>query len=517
MSLTGCVGNDRENRIREGSAIINIGGDPRTLDPNLATDVVSAHAIHPFIRGLTVLDELSHPQLEMAREIQVSADGLVYDIALRPAKWTNGMPVTADDFIYAWKERMLKPAFGAEYAYMLFSIEGAKDFFDGKNADPASVKAEAVAPDRLRIKLIAPAPYFPQLLAHHCYWPVCAAVVRANPDWSLRAETYVGNGPFIMTQYEPGDRINGRKNPDYWNAANVAMNKIGFRFIEEETTERIAFEMGQLDGTHVAPRTDMKELERAGVLRVAPLIGTYFLNINMDRPAFADPRVRRALALAVDRKALVEGVTRAGERPAMTLVPPELYPEGAAPGAYFADNQFDEARRLMAEAGYQDGRGFPTLDYIYNTLESHRAIAQVLQENWKRIGVELRIQNQEFKTLIDNRRAGNFDLARNGWIADFADPINFLELFQSFSENNDSHYKDARFDELVAIAQREPDPIKRAAALRAAEDRFMESMPFIPLYYYATPYLCAPELKGYDLSPMHTFDTAKVRWAPKVR
>lgn len=514
----GCVGNEREERIQRNEVIISIGGDPRTLDPNLATDVVSAHAIHPFIRGVTVLDDEGRPKLEMARRIDVSPDGRTYDIHLRAGtKWTNGDPVTADDFIYAWKSRMLNPEFGAEYAYMLFYIEGAKAFFNGENKDPASVQAEAVAPDHLRVRLVAPAPFFPQLLAHHSYWPVCRRAVQADPDWSLRAETYVGNGPFIMAEYSPGDRITGVKNPDYWNAAGVAMNKIGFRFIEEETTERIAFEMGQIDGTHVAPRSDLEKLRRDGVLRVAPLIGTYFLNINMERPVFADARVRRALALAIDRDALVKNVTRAGERPAMSLVPPELYFDKDPPGPFFKDAQFEEAKRLMAEAGYPDGKGFPTLEYIYNTLESHRAIAQVLQENWKRIGVKMTIQNQEFKTLIDNRRGGNFDLARNGWIADFADPINFLELFQSFSENNDSHWKDAHFDELVRRAQLEPDPAKRVEILQEAESYLISVQPIVPLYFYSTPYLCAKELNGYVMNPMHSFDTASMKWASEPR
>lgn len=512
--LGACQGDPRLERMRTKDAAINIGSDPRSLDASLATDVTSARAIMCFTRGLFVLDDKGEPQPELAESYTVSPDGLVYDIKLRPLKWSNGEPLTAEDFVYTLTRRMLDPKFGSEYAYAVFNyIKGAAEYFENQSLGPQSVGVEAAVPDRLRFTLKAPAPFFPSLLAHHSYFPVSKKVDQANPDWAKKPETFVGCGPFVITKYTPGYELTGRKNPHYWNAGAVGLEKLTLRMIEQESTERGAFESGELDGTQLAPRVDIPGLRGSPELRIAPLYGTYFLNFNCKRPIFKDPRVRRALALAIDRAAIVKNVTRADERVAFTLTPPELYKNPIQPA--FKDAQFDEARRLLAEAGYPGGKGFPRLQYIYNTLESHQHIAQVVQEMWAReLGIRMDVQNQEFKVLINNRRAGNFDIARNGWAADFADPINFLEIFDSKAENNDSHFEDPKYDAMLAAARREPDPAKRVELLKEAERYWVEQMPAIPLYFQCNPYFCTPELEGYALNPMDLFDATKIRWKP---
>lgn len=512
--LGACQGDPRNERMRTKEAVINVGSDPRSLDPSLASDVVSARAIMCFTRGLFVLDDKGFPHPELAASFTASPDGLVYDIKLRPARWSSGEPVTAEDFVYTWTRRMLDPKFGAEYAYQVFNyVKGAAEYFENQALGPQSVGVEAVAPDHLRVTLKAPTPFFPSLLAHHSYYPVSKKADQANPDWAKKPETFVGCGPFIITKYTPGYELTGRKNPTYWNAKAVGLEKITLRMIEQESTERGAFESGELDGTQLAPRVDIPGLRGSPELKISPLYGTYFLNFNCKRPIFKDPRVRRALALAIDRAAIVKNVTRADERAAFTLTPPELYKQPLQPS--FKDAQFDEARRLLAEAGYPGGKGFPRLQYIYNTLESHQQIAQVAQEMWAReLGIHIDVQNQEFKVLINNRRAGNFDIARNGWAADFADPINFLELFGSKSENNDSHFEDPKFDALIDAARREADQTKREGLLRDAERYWVEQMPAIPLYFQCNPYFCAPELEGYTLNPMDLFDVTTIRWKP---
>jgi oligopeptide transport system substrate-binding protein len=281
--------------------------------------------------------------------------------------------------------------------------------------------------------------------------------------------------------------------------------------IELESTERIAFEDGELDGTANVPRPDLAGLRGRPELRFSPQYATYFLNLNCPRRPLDDPRVRRALALAIDRQAIVKSVVLGGEKPAFNLTPPELYQTPPPPA--FADARYEQARRLLTEAGYPQGRGFPKLRYIYNTLETHRQIAQVLQETWRReLGIDISIENQEFKVVINNRHEGNFDIARNGWVADFADPINFLEIFDSKSDNNDSHWLDPRYDALLAACRAESDPRKREGLLRQAEAYLMAQMPLIPLYYQTTPYLVAPELTGYVLNPMDAFDPAEIAW-----
>ena len=502
----------REDRKRYNQVILNVGGTPKTLDPGLSEDTVSSRAIMPFIRGLTHLDGDGEPHPDIAERWTVSDDGRVYDFFLRDTKWSNGESVTAGDFAYAWLDRLLNPEFASTYAYILFYIEGAEDYYEGKLTDRSRVGIEVVDPKHLRVRFSAPAPFFLQLAAHTSYRPVCESAVRANPDWALRAKTYVSNGPFKLTTLSIGEEITGVRNEGYWNSANVAMNMLTFRCIQEETTERFAFDNGELDGTYVAPRPDLEELERNGTLRHAATYGTYYLNINMKRPQFADPRVRKALALAIDRAAIVAYVSRAKERPAFALVPPELY--SSPPEPYFGDARFDEARRLMAEAGYPNGEGFPEVHYLYNTQENHKAIAQVIQETWrKELGIDMVIENQEFRVVIENRHQGNFDIARNGWIADFADPMNFLALLHSESGNNDCQWGDPKYDDFLDRARIEADPEKRMDLLHQAEDYLMEVLPFIPIYNYAQPYLCAPDLEGYRVSPMMTIDVSKLRWS----
>lgn len=515
LGLAGCQGDPRAERRRAGEAAINIGSDPRTLDPSLATDIASGRALMCFTRGLTVLDERGEPQPDLAESWQVSADGLTYDFKLRESAWSNGQRVTADDFVYAWTRRMLNPRFGAEYAYQLFYVKGAREFFEKPELGPASVWAWALAPDRLRVTLIAPTPFFPALLAHHAYYPVCRQADEANPKWAQRAETYVGCGPFKMTRYAPGQELVGEKHPGYWNAAQVGLKRLTLRLIEAESTERIAFENGEVDATANVPTTDLDALRGEPTLRFTNLNATYYLNLNCQKKPLDDARVRRALTLAINRAGIVRAVARARQTPAFSPTPPQLYT--TPPEPTFKDADYAEARRLLAEAGYPGGRGFPVLRYIYNTLETHRAVAQVLQETWRQeLGVRVQIENQEFKVLINNRRKGDFDIARAGWVADFPDPINFLEIYDSKSDNNDSHYLDPQFDAMLAACRAEADPARREELLRQAERYLMERAPIAPIYYQTRNYLVAPGLAGYWLNPTEQFDAARVHWAAEA-
>lgn len=515
LLLSACRGDLREQRKLNNEVALSLGGDPKTLDPGQIVDVISNRATMTIMRGLTVLDENARPQPDLAERWEVSEDGKTYDFYLRDSNWTNGDPVTAGDFVYAWTRRNLDPTFASEYAYMLFFVEGAQDYYEAKadepGVDPSSVGVEAVGPKHLRIRLNAPAPFFPQLTAHHAYFPVHPATDRENPDWSVRAESYVGNGPFRLEEFVPGDHLTAVRHDGYWNAAEVAMDRITFRFIQEETTERIALETGEIDGTYLAPRPDLDQLRGTGMLRLVPLIGTYYLNFNVPIPELSDVRVRKALALAIDRRSIAENVGRAGEKPALGFVPPALY-EGEV-AALYEDAQFDEARRLLAEAGYPGGEGFPKLRYLYNTLELHRSVAQVIQETWKReLGVEIELENQEFRVVIENRNQGNFQIARNGWVADFADPANFLEIFLSYSGNNNSHWKNEAYDALIERARMEADPERRLKLLREAEIMLIEAWAIAPIFHYTHPYLCAPDLLGYNVTPMDTIDVTKLRW-----
>ncbi len=523
-TITACLGDPRAKRIEAGEADVNIGSNPRTLDPSLSTDIPSTRAIMCFMRGLTTLDENGKARPELAESWKASKDNTVWVFKLRPAKWTNGDPVTAADFQYAWINRVLEPRFKSEYAYQLFYIRGARAYFEARAKEIADKVEEsdlrqsmvwitALAPDQLMVTLENPTPFFPELVAHTAYYPVCERVDRETSHWAERAETYVGNGPFKLQSYEPNKQIVGQKNPAYWNAENVRLNRVVLRVINEEATERIAFENGEIDGTGQVPRADLDSLRRRPEFHSTPIYSTYFINLNCERPIFKDARVRRALALAIDRKAIVASVTRNGEPTAEGIVPPQLYTDKPEP--FFPEFDPGQARKLLAEAGYPDGRGFPRLKYILNEMQGHRLIAQVIQEQWKKeLGIDLDVESQEFRVLIDNRRAGKFDVARNGWVADFPDPINFLEIFDSKSDNNDSHWKDETYDKLLKEARGESDPERRQDAYKQAEAYLMQEMPAIPIYYYTQPYLAAKRL-DYRLNPMSLFEASELAWRPE--
>ncbi|OPZ09081.1 MAG: Oligopeptide-binding protein OppA precursor [candidate division BRC1 bacterium ADurb.BinA292] len=504
----------RAERQATHQAVINLGTDPRTLDPSLATDVASARALLFFQRGLFMLDDEGKPRPELAESWEVSPDSRIYQFKLREAYWTNGQRVTADDFLYTWTERVLNPEFGAEYAHQIYNyIAGARAYYENPELGTETVRVWALAPDQLYVELEHPTPYFLELLAHHAYFPVCRAMDEQNADWARRAETYVGCGPFVLAEYQPGARIVARRNPQYWNAAAVKMEQVTLRMIEEESTARIAFENGEIDATEGVPRAELDSLRGSEALAFSTAFSTYYLNLNCQKEPLRDVRVRRALALALNRREITEKVTRAGEQPAFFISPPGLYE--APPAPTFADADFDEARRLLAEAGYPGGQGFPRLRYIYNMTDTHQLIAQVIQETWRReLGIEMTVENQEFKTLIENRRQGNFDVARAGWVADFPDPLNFLEIFASDSDTNDSFWRDPAYDALLFQARAETDPDTREAILRQADLYLIEQMPIVPIYIYSTPYLRDPALEGFHLNPMAMFDPVRLAWRP---
>lgn len=493
-------------------ASINIGAAFKTLDPSLASDTASTAMILPFLRGLMIVDSNDQVQPELAESWTISDDGLVYTIQLREAYWTNGEPVTADDFVYAWTQRVLNPEVPCLYSYQLYNyVAGAREFYDDPSLGADSVGVHALAPDVLEITLKAPAPFFLELLAHHTFYPVCRSVVSENSNWSTSAETYVGNGPFIIEEIRSGDRIIGKRNPNYWNAENVALERLELRMIEKESTALIAYETGEVHGTKSIPQDEADSLRGRPDLQIRDILATYYLELNTEHSPINDVRVRRALAMAIDRNAICSLVLKMGQTPALFLSPQTLYDSPLDP--VFPDADIEGARQLLAEAGYPGGEGFPELLYLYNTMDGHRKIAQVLQASWKQaLGIDIRIENQEFKVVIDRREQGQYDIARAGWVADYSDPLNFLEMMTSDSENNHTRWGTQEYNALVNDIRATVDPTQRMTLLIKADRMLMEALPIIPLYYYTQSYMAHPHLKGYRLNHQGNFDAAALRW-----
>ncbi|MGE5578234.1 MAG: peptide ABC transporter substrate-binding protein [Syntrophothermus sp.] len=491
----------------------NDGTEPETLDPNKSTGIPEAIIEINLFDGLTRLDKTDRPVAAIAKSWEISKDGLEYTFHLRDAKWSNGDPVTAYDFEYSWK-RALAPETASEYAYQLYYIKNGEEYNTGKIKDANEVGVKAVDAKTLKVTLRAPTAYFLSLVAFPTYLPLNKKAVEAGGDtWYTKPETLVSNGPFKLAKWAHQDRIELVKNPTYWDAKNVKLDKLVMYMVEAESTELTMFETGQLDLGHYPPRPEMPRLIAEKKVKFTPYLGTYYYFLNVNKPPFDNPKVRRAFALAINRKQIVEKVSKAGELPAMAWVPygiPDAKPGTdfrKVGGEYFKDNDVETARKLLAEAGYPDGKGLPPIEILYNTNENHKAIAEAIQEMWKKaLGANVTITNQEWKVYLQSRDEGRYQVARAGWIGDYVDPMTFIDMMMTDNGNNDSFWGDKKYDELVKVAQTTTDPKKRYKAMHDAEKILMDAMPLIPIYFYTNPVLQKDYVKDVIMSMLGFYD-----------
>jgi oligopeptide transport system substrate-binding protein len=486
---------------REGILHLGNGTELESLDPHLTTGVPEFNVISALMEGLILEDpETLEPTPGVAERWTVSDDGLVYRFYFREnARWSNGDPVTADDFVYSFR-RMLSPQLGAEYAYMLHVIQNARAYNSGELEDVEAVGVKAEDPRTLVVTLEKPAAFFIRMLNHHAFYPVHPPTVEAHGGphdrtnrWA-RPGSYVGNGPFMLESWQLNQSLRVVKNPHYWNAAAVRLNGIVFYPIEDQQTEERMFRSGGLHKTEGIPLARIERHRNDPAFVSHPYLATYYFLINTTREPFNDVRVRQALALSLRRQDLTERVLRAGEVPALWFTP-----KGTAdfePSQRLEEN-IEDARRLLAEAGFPGGRGFPRVSLLYNTRESHRLIAQVVQQMWREnLGIEIELVNQEWQVYMVSRRNLDFDLARAGWAGDYPDPHNFLDLHLSTSGNNHTGWSDPEYDELIHRATGIQNTEERFALYDKAEAILLRDMPFIPLYWYTRTYLKHPSVRG---------------------
>lgn len=507
LSLVACGTREREvdAAARNGILLFGNGAEPKSLDPHLVTGVPENHIISSLMEGLISYHPTNdlEPEPGVAERWEHDANFTVWRFQLRRnARWSNGEPVTAGDFVYSW-HRILSPALGAEYAEMLYVIRNAQAFHEGQIRDFSQVGVRAVNDHTLEVTLAGPTPYFLNMLKHYSFFPVNPRVVerfggmtnRQN-NWST-VENYVGNGAFRLTQWTTNQVIKVAKSPTYWDAARVRLNEIHFFPIENVRTEETAFQAGRLHLTStVSPdRIAVFRRERSDELRTDPYLGLYFFRINVTRPPFNDPRVREALNLAVDRRLIVERVAQGGQAPASGIVPPGMQNYPASEQVQFNP---DRARQLLTQAGFPGGRGFPRKEILINTSEAHRKIAEAIQAMWRQhLGIDVGIYNQEWKVYLDSQSALNFDLSRSGWIADYAYPMTFLEIFTTGNGNNDTGWSNPRYDALIQRARTAANEPERMRVMQEAERVLLTDLPVIPIYWYTRTYLKDPRLQGW--------------------
>lgn len=465
------------------------GGEPETLDPALMTAQLDMRLAYALFEGLTTFDGGGEAKPGVAERWEITPDGTVYTFHLRAdARWSNGEPVTAGDFVDAWR-RVLAPATAARNSYQLYYLKNGQRFNDptAHFTDFSQVGVHAPDARTLRVELEHPTPFFLDLCCTSVFLPVPLPTVRRWGDAWTKPEHLVGNGPFTMEAWRLNDRLRLRRNPRYWDREHVQLDTVDALPISQANVALNFFADGRCDllmDKGLIPVMLIADLRRQPSFHSAPFLGNFFLRFNCTRPPFNDPRVRQAFALAVDKRLLVEKITKAGETPADSFVPPGT--AGYQPPTPGLRRDPDRARRLLAEAGFPGGRGFPPFSFLYNTGEQNQYIGVELKQMFEHeLGVSMGLRPQENKVYQNTMSNVDYDLARSSWVGDYNDPNTFLDLWITGSGNNRCGWSDARYDALIAAAGREFDPQKRFDIFRRAEEMLIsEGTPICPLYYY---------------------------------
>ncbi|MFD1957895.1 peptide ABC transporter substrate-binding protein [Paenibacillus thailandensis] len=487
---------------------MNIGSEPPTLDPALVQDNVSSTVVNGLFEGLTRKDAQGNTIPGVAEKWEVSEDGLTYTFHLRDSKWSNGDAVTAGDFEFAWK-RALDPALKPEpstYAYQLYYIKGAEEFNTGKGSvDDVAVKA--LDEKTLEVTLKSPTPYFESLVSFYTYYPVHQSV-KDNEAWAADASTIISNGPFKMGDWQKNSSISIVKNENYYATDEIKFTKVTFSEVLDSATELSMYETDQLDwagkpvGSIPVDQLETLKETHKDELKIEPSANIYYYLFNTTVEPFNNEKIRKALSMAINRKDIVEKVTKEGQVPAYGLVPPGIHIgdeeyRSVVNGDYFKED-VEEAKKLLAEGLQELGLSeMPTIKLAYNTNDAHKAIAEAIADMWlNNLGVQTTIENQEWGVFLDNRTALNFEVARAGWGADYNDPMTFIDLFTSKSGNNNTGYANPEYDALIEKAYSTADQKVRLEAMSAAEKMLMEDMPIAPIYYYTNVYMVKPGFKN---------------------
>lgn len=505
-----CFANDKLANVQE--IYIGNGTEPRELDPTLSTGVPESHIEDNLFEGLCALDPFTlDPIPGSAQSWQISADGKVYTFKLREGlKWSDGKPLTAHDFVYSWR-RTLDPKLASEYAYQLHYIKNGKAYNEGKLKDPTKLGVVAKDDRTLVVTLEHPTPYFLGLVAFHTLFPVPQHVIAKHQGakWT-REGNMVSNGAFKLAEWRLNKHVKLVPNEHYWDRKRVKLSAAYFLPIERITTEEKAFVSGRLHMTNTVPPIKIPYYQRQNrrypkkaVYHSAPMLGTYYYRFNVNLPALKDKRVRQALAITIDRQLLVDKVTKGGQVPATTFVPPNTggYSHPPVFNKTSTANDIAKAKKLLSAAGYPDGKGLPKIELLYNTSESHKKIAIAIQQMWKKnLGVEITILNQEWKVYLNTVQKLSFQIARAGWIGDYIDANTFLDMFVTDGGNNNTGWSNKDYDNYIAMAGAETDAKKRLDIFRKAESLLLEEAPIIPIYHYTNNLLVSRQVKMFDVA-----------------
>ena len=509
--------------------------EPETMDPSLNRTVDGNVMISHLFEGLYKWVDIDSsgdgrqgatavlaPGMAASEpEITPNEDGTyTYTFTIREdAKWSDGQPVTANDFVYSWR-RLVDPNTASPYNTIIAMVVNANEIIAGE-LPKEDLGVSAPDDQTFVVELTYNCPYFLDICAFPNTMPLREDVVEGNTTWTQDPSTYVTNGPFRMESWTHDASIVMVPNENYYDVANITLESLTFMLMDDGNAQLTAFQAGDLDFMQNPPPDEVATLLADGTLIPGDYLGTYYACFNNQVAPFDDPLVREAFSLAIDRNFIVENVTQAGQIPAGAWVPENVVDaqgtDGddfrAVGGDYYSvaaedyEANCERARELLAEAGYPNGEGFPETTYLFNTDDTHQAVAEALQEMWRTVlGVEVTLNNQDWNVFLETRSAGNYSICRNGWIADYNDPVSFLDMFMTDNGNNDAHYANPEYDALMTTVLSDSDAQNRMDLMHQAEDLLIgQDHAIAPLYYYTQPYLLAEDVHGVYYTPLGNF------------
>ena len=516
--LYGCGSEPKTTQVEKGDQqqilYLNSGAEPQDLDPHTVTGIPEVRYINALYEGLTVKNgKTLEAEPAAAESWTISADGRVYQFKIRDnAVWSNGDPVRAQDFVFSWM-RQLSPQLGSEYANSLYSIKNAEAYNLQKIDDFGQVGVKALDDKTLQVTLHSPTPYFLQLLDHHSTYPVHPATIekfdamhRRGTQWT-RVDNIVTNGAFLLKEWKTNKYILVERNPNYWGKDRILLNAIHFYPVDSLAVEERMFRAGQLHVTYevLNEKIPVYQKNNPEVLHLAPYMGTYYYELNVTRPPLDNQLVRQALAMSIYREQLVPAVVKAGEKPSLNFVPPDVAGYANVPSPLGYNPQ--KAKELLAKAGYPNGEGFPKLTILYNSSETHRLMAAAVQSMWKQnLNIDVELTNQEWKVYINSRNDADYDIARAAWIGDYADPNTFADMMLTHNGNNRSRWSNADYDRLIAEANAIDDQQQRYAKIQQAQTILLDEAPIIPIYTYSSKHLVQTSVRNWPTNVLNYFN-----------
>ena len=553
MLLSGCGGTSAQSPSPSPSAsapaestpaegfdmAVCIASEPQTIDPALNSAVDGAIMTQHMFEGLMKWVDSGNPVNDKGNmnyaalaagqaesyEKTDNGDGTVtYTFKIRSdAKWSDGQPVTANDFVYSW-QRLANPLTAADYCYMIDMVQGYAAVNAGE-ADPTTLGVSAPDESTFVVNLTYDCPYFLEICAFPAAFPVRQDIIEAYGDtWTTddNSSHYISNGPWKLAEWVHDSYIKMVPNEYHYDAANLGPNSLTFQLMEDQNSMLAAYRSGDLQFIEDMPVDEIAGLLASGELNIVDYIGTYYVCYQTQAAPFDNALVRQAFTLAIDSKYIVEQVTQTGQVPATGFVPAGIYdadPNGddfRTVGGDYWDAPVDDAtyqancekaRQLLAEAGYPNGEGFPTVTYLYNTSDAHKAVGEALQQMWQEeLGVTVQLQNQEWNAFLETRKKGEYQIARNGWIADYNDPCSFLDMWYTGGGNNDAQYSNPEYDAMIDAAKATSDPAERMSYFHKAEDIIIgQDWALGPIYFYTQTYMMAADISGAFYTPLGYF------------